>query len=203
MDPTAPVWELYERHAELWTRTRLPGVIIERGWLDRFCEQLRPEARLLDVGCGHGQPIGAQLLRDGFDVWGIDRAPALIEIARTNLPGGHWHVADMTSFDLGRTFGGIVMWHSLFHLTAAEQRRVFPLLAAHARPGAPLLFTTGPAAGSTNGEFGGEVLAHHSLDPAEYQDLLAKESFTVLDYRETDPDCGDATVWLATAAKAG
>ncbi len=203
MDPTAPVWELYERHAELWRRNRLPGLTLERDWIERFCSQLPLGAPILDVGCGHGQPIAAQLLRDGFGLWGIDRAPSLINTARTTLPGGHFEVFDMTSFDLGRTFAGIVMWHSLFHLTAVEQRRVFPLLGAHAEPGAVLLFTTGPTAGSASGEFGGEVLAHHSLGHDEYVDLLAVEGFTVVDYRESDPDCGNATVWMAERANAG
>ena len=89
------------------------------------------------------------------------------------------------------------MWHSLFHLTATEQRKAFPLIGAHSEPGTVLLFTAGPEAGSRSGEFGGEVLAHHSLDPAEYAELLANQNFTILDYNETDPDCGSATVWLA------
>lgn len=197
MDEPEPVWKLYERHAELWTQRRQPGVTMEQAWLDRFVHHLEPGAAVLDLGCGHGQPIAAKFLEDGFDLWGVDRAPTLIEEARKNLPDGSWHVADLSSFDLGRTFGGIIMWHSLFHLTGPEQREVFPRLAAHAEAGAPLLFTAGPAAGSAPGEFGGEALAHHSLDPDEYAQLLARVGFTVLDYRERDPECGNATVWLA------
>lgn len=196
MDPTTP-WQLYERHADLWAQERRPGVTIERDWLDRFCSQLAPNARVLDLGCGHGQPIAAQLLDDGFDVCGIDRAPSLIEQATGNLPAGRWLVADMTSFALDATFDGIVMWHSFFHLSPAEQRRVFPLVAAHSHPGSALLFTTGPEAGSSSGCFGGDILGHHSLDPWEYVDLLAEAGFTVLDHRSVDPDCGNATVWLA------
>lgn len=192
-----PPWSLYERHSALWTRLRLPGVGVEATWLDSFRDLLPSNARVLDIGCGHGHPIGSELLLDGYEVWGIDRAPSLIELARSDLPRGRWLVADMSSFDLGQTFAGFVMWHSLFHLTPSEQRLVFPLVAAHAEPGAVLLFTTGPAAGSTNGEFGGDVLAHHSLDPVEYADLLASQNFTVLQHRQADPDCGDATVWLA------
>lgn len=170
---------------------------MERLWIDRFCSHLSPKARILDIGCGHGQPIAAHLLSEGFDVWGIDRAPSFIETARHNLPDGTWHVADMASFELDEDFHGIVMWHSLFHLTGAEQRKVFPRMGAHAQPGTLLLMTTGPAAGSTNGEFGGDVLAHHSLDPAEYEELLAAHNFVVLDHRISDPECGGATVWLA------
>lgn len=200
MDSTSRMWELYERHAELWTQLRPPGLTVERAWLDRFSSLLPPAARVLDIGCGHGQPIGAHLLDAGFDVWGIDRAASLIDQAATNLPTGTWRVADMTSFTLDQTFAGFVMWHSFFHLAPTEQQQVLPLVAAHAAPGAVLLFTTGPNAGSSPGEFGGEVLEHHSLDPAEYTDLLAASGFAVVDHRVADPDCGNATVWLAVSS---
>lgn len=201
MDTNVAPWELYERHVDLWIRNRPPGITFERQWLSRFTERLAPNARILDVGCGHGQPIAAQLLASGFRVWGIDRAPSLIAAAQANLPDGMWQVADMATLDLGQTFDGIVMWHSLFHLTATEQRAVFRQLAAHAQPGTLLLFTSGHRAGSSNGEFGGEVLAHHSLDAHEYRDLLAAHGFAVLDYREVDPECGNATVWFAEISR--
>ncbi len=196
MEP-APPWQLYERHAELWAEVRTDDLTLERKWLARFCELLEPGDRVLDLGCGHGRPIGAQLLRCGFDVWGLDRAPAAIEAARSALPAGTWLVGDMAAFDLDQTLHGFVMWHSFFHLPAADQRKVFPLIRAHAEPEAVLMFTTGNEAGSADGTFGGDTLAHHSLDPVEYTALLDEQGFEVVDHVESDPDAGAATVWLA------
>jgi SAM-dependent methyltransferase len=172
-------------------------VSIERGWLDRFCELLTPGASVLDVGCGHGDPIGRHLLAAGFEITGVDRAPSLIAMAKARLPAGHWCVDDMRTMGLGLRFDGMIVWHSLFHLHADEQRDVFPLLREHAGPTAVLMFTTGPAAGSRLGAFGGETLRHESLAPAEYIALLDAAEFDVIDHQERDQDCGDATVWLA------
>ena len=42
---------------------------------------------------------------------------------------------------------------------------MFPRFAAHAQPGAPLMFTSGSEAGEAIGEWQGEPLYHASLEP--------------------------------------
>src|ERR1043165_4575548 len=83
------------------------------------------------------------------------------------------------------------------HLRMDDQRPMFERFAAHARPGAPLMFTSGPAHGEAIGSFCGEPLYYGSLDPADYQGLLRKTGFSVLAYVPKDPRCGEHTVWLA------
>ncbi|MFL1462907.1 hypothetical protein ACI6QG_11930 [Roseococcus sp. DSY-14] len=80
---------------------------------------------------------------------------------------------------------------------------MMPVLAAHALPGAALMFTAGPAAGEAWGEFGGEALHHASLGPAEYRALLAAQGFAAIAHRAGDPGCGGRTAWLAQAASGG
>ena len=64
---------------------------------------LNPGARtLLDVACGTGRHL--EQLRDHFEVAGLDADGAMLEIARTRLPGVPLTVGDMADFDLGRTF---------------------------------------------------------------------------------------------------
>jgi hypothetical protein len=77
---------------------------------------------------------------------------------------------------------------------------MLPRFAAHAVPGAPLLFTSGPRHGVAMGSYAGEPLFHASLDPAEYRALLAAHGFEVLDHRAEDPAGGGHTVWLARRA---
>ena len=65
-----------------------------------------------------------------------------------------------------------------------------------AAPGAPLIFTSGPAAGEAIGEYQGEPLYHASLDPVEYRALADAHRFDVVSYVPEDPECGGLTVWL-------
>ena len=193
----ADVTDLYARHADLWDQARGPDLRLEAGWMARFAGNLPPGGRVLDLGCGTGRPLGAWLLSRGFAVTGVDASPPALERARARLPDGEWLCADMRGLALGRTFDGVLAWDSLFHLTADDQRAVLPVIAAHAAPGAALMFTSGPRAGVAMGEFGGDPLHHASLDPEAYRCLLDAVGFDIVDFTPEDPDCGGHSVWLA------
>ncbi len=149
-----------------------------------------------------GEPIARFLLERGYEVVGVDSSPTMIEMCRARFPGGRWLVADMRDFALGVQFHGIIAWDSFFHLRQDEQRDMFSRFTAHALPGAPLLFTTGPEDGEAIGTFGGEALYHSSLAPEEYRELLVRHGFVLRDSIVNDPDCGDHTVWLAIYQRA-
>jgi 2-polyprenyl-3-methyl-5-hydroxy-6-metoxy-1,4-benzoquinol methylase len=188
--------DLYERHAAAFDRTRGRS-LQEKTWLDRFLSHVRPSGSVLDVGCGMGEPIARYLLQAGYQVTGIDSSPSLILTCRTRFPTSDWRVTDMRQLALGKRFDGLIAWDSFFHLNMDDQRAMFPRFAAHALPGAPLLFTTGADRGEAIGSFCGEPLYHASLDPAEYREVLSVNGFSVLSHLAHDPDCGGHTVWLA------
>lgn len=195
-DAAANIVSLYDRHAAAWDRLRGKS-LFERGWLDRFLALVRPGGTVLDLGCGSGEPIGRYLIETGRPVTGIDSSPAMIALCRARFPNGDWRVADMRALALGRTFDGLLAWDSFFHLGRDEQRRMFARFAAHAAPGAALMFTSGPAEGVAIGDFQGEPLHHASLDPEEYRRLLADNGFTIVAHVAEDQSCGGHTVWLA------
>ena len=194
--PSEAIVSLYERHAQGWSEDR-GAILHERTWLDRFVQPLAPEATILDIGCGTGDPIARYLLDQGFKLTGVDSSPSLIAIAAERLPAAEWIVADMRSLDLDYRFDGLIAWHSFFHLTPEDQRAMFPRFARQVAPGATLMFTGGPRHGEAVGVWRGEPLYHGSLDPAEYHDLLDENGFDLLDHRVGDPECGGAYVWLA------
>ncbi len=188
--------DLYERHALAWDRLRGRS-LVERGWLASFGAYLPASALVLDLGCGSGEPLAGHFIASGHRIIGVDSAPAMIAQCRRRFPDQEWIVADMRSLSLGQRVDGLLAWDSFFHLTADDQRTMFPRFAAHARPGAPLLFTSGSAAGEAIGSFEGEPLYHASLDPDEYERLLTANGFAVERFCASDPACGDHTVWLA------
>lgn len=190
------VVDLYRRHAVAWAAAR-GSELAERAWIDRFAALLSPGAPVLDIGCGSGQPIAAYLAGQGHPVVGVDSSPEMIALFRANLPDQAAEVADMRSMSLARRFGGLIAWDSFFHLAHGQQRQMFPVFREHARPGAPLLFTSGPAFGEAAGTLQGEPLYHASLGPGEYRLLLGRHGFDVVAHTAEDPGCGGRTVWLA------
>lgn len=196
--------DLYERHAHEWVGDRSrQRQFFEKGWLDRFAALVPPGGTILDVGCGPGKPMAAYLIAQGFDVYGVDSSPTMISLARDNFPEREWLVADMRRLALGRTFDGVMAWDSFFHLDFDDQARMFPVFRAHAKPGAPLLFTSGPRHGEAIGSFRGEPLYHASLSPDEYRALFAANGFALVGEKMEDLDCGGHSVWLARRRQDG
>jgi len=187
---------LYEENAAAWDRQRGRD-LFEKPWLDRFLGLLPPRPRVLDIGCGMAEPIAAYLIGRGARVTGVDSSPSLVAMAAERFRQAEWIVGDMRALALGRRFDGLLAWHSFFHLAPEHQEGMFARFAAHAAPGAALMFTSGWARGEAIGRWEGEPLYHGSLDSADYAARLAASGFAVVDHRVRDPECGEATVWLA------
>lgn len=184
---------VYEAGAAAWDRERGRG-LSERVWLERLLA-VAPAGPVLDLGCGTGEPIAAWLIEQGREVVGVDFAAPMLERARARLPA-EWILGDMRSLDLGRRFAGIVAWDSFCHLTAAEQRAMFPRFADHLLPGGALVLTSGAEEGVAVGAVDGRALHHASLSPAGYAGALEAAGLDVRAFVAEDPACG-RTVWLA------
>ncbi len=191
---------IYEANAAAFDHDRGRS-LMEKAYLDELLAHLdASRRRVLDVGCGAGDPIARYLIEHGCRITGVDGAAAMIDICAQKFPGMDWRVGDMRHLDLGQRFDAIIAWDSFFHLTAEEQRGMFPIFARHIAPRGLLLFTSGPAHGEAIGELYGSALYHASLSAQEYRSLLARSGFGVLRHVVEDPDCGRHTVWLAQAA---
>jgi SAM-dependent methyltransferase len=185
----------YERVAEGFARSR-DRTLYERRWLDRALAH-SPGRRVLDLGCGTGQPIAAYLQDRRCAVTGVDGAAAMLAIFARNLPRARAVQADMRGLSLGESFDVIVAWNSLFHLAADDQRAMFETFRAHAHPRSVLLFTTGPGPGEAVGRVAGAPVYHASLAPDEYRALLAAQGFEEIAFVPEDPACRGHSVWLA------
>lgn len=192
----ANIIALYQRHARTWDEARSRS-LLERKWLERFLASIPPGGSILDIGCGAGEPIAGFLIRAGYDVHGVDSSQAMIALCESRFPQSTWHVTDMRSLALGRTFAGILAWDSFFHLTQADQSRMFTIFREHAAPGAALMFTSGTENGVAMGSFGGEPLHHASLAPDEYRALLNAHGFEIEAHVADDATVGGHTIWLA------
>ena len=193
----------YEKHAVAWDRDRQSNCWNDKVWHDRFIGRLGKDAKVLDLGCGSGRPVAQHMVQHGLRVTGVDSSPTMISFCRDRLPDQEWIVADMKQLALHRRFDGILAWDSFFHLNCDDQRQMFPIFRAHAKPGAPLLFTSGPQHGEAIGSFCGEPLYHASLSPDEYRALFAENGFECVAEKMEDPECGLHSVWLARRVENG
>lgn len=70
-------------------------------------DELEPGARVLDVGCGAGDPTARQLASGGLRVTGVDLSDGMLAEARRRVPAAEFHRMDM--YDLG-TRRAVTAW---------------------------------------------------------------------------------------------
>jgi SAM-dependent methyltransferase len=132
---------LYEDHVDLYDLAFDWDLSEEVEWVHaRLGARCRS---VLEPGCGSGRVLEA-LARRGVEAVGIDRSPRMVEAARRRLHASGVRaeviLADMTEFELGRSFDGAVCpINTLAHLSPSELARHLERMARHLRPGARYL----------------------------------------------------------------
>ena len=93
---------------------------------------------LLDVACGTGHHL--ELLRERYEVEGLDIDANLLEVAQDKNPGVPLHAGDMVEFDLGRTFDVVVcLFSSIGYVQTVDNlQRATRSMAHHLAPGGAL-----------------------------------------------------------------
>jgi cyclopropane fatty-acyl-phospholipid synthase-like methyltransferase len=190
------VYELYEKIADWYDQHRSRD-LFEKPYLDRVIMHLIPRSKILDLGCGMGEPIAQYFIDKGFHVTGIDGSQKQIDRAKERFTDSRFMVADMRGLDLKEKFDCVIAWDSYFHLSQEDQRKMFQIFENHLNPRGILLFTSGSEAGEVWSDNGGENLYHASLSPSEYQACLTQHHFELITYKINDENCHGHTVWVA------
>jgi hypothetical protein len=120
----------------------------------------------------------------------------LSKYLRPSSAAHEWIIADMRGVALSQRFDGIPAWDRLFHLDHDGPRQMLPVFEHHGSGGAVLMFNTGPAHGETIGQYRGDPLYHASLAPSEYDALLRRFGFEVIQHSANDHRAGGRTVWF-------
>ncbi|MFN2582520.1 MAG: trans-aconitate 2-methyltransferase [Candidatus Dormibacteria bacterium] len=136
---------MYQRSARiydvLYTGTHIIDFAAQAESLHSLIATRNRAARtLLDVACGTGQHLAR--LRRWYDVEGLDISRDMLMIARERLGGDvPLGLADMRTFDLGRTFDAVTcLFSSIGYLDDVGQlRRTMQRFAAHLNPGGVLV----------------------------------------------------------------
>jgi cyclopropane fatty-acyl-phospholipid synthase-like methyltransferase len=159
-----------------------------RKYVELILGGLAPGAKVLDLGCGTGEPVAAYVAARGFRVVGVDESEKMLEIARRVVPTAEFVRADMCEMSLGGGFAAAVAWNSVFHVERARHREIFRKLYGLLDPGGRLLLSAGGSGheGFTS-EMHGHTFFYSAHEPAETLRLLSEEGFVVELCEEDDP----------------
>lgn len=205
-DPKRIVSEAYDQIAERYLewRARQPRQEEITRWLNLLRDEVRPGARVLDIGCGAGLPLTRALAED-FDVTGVDISARQVELARRNVPTARFIHGDVTALDFApASFDAAVASYSLFHIPRGEHRTLFRLVARWLHPGGILLanFGIGNREVEYDEDWLGAPLFWSSFDAEGERAALASAGFELpLDSVETVIEDGRPHRFLLVVAR--
>jgi len=193
---------IYDDFAETYEANR--GVFDMTAVFDAFYSRLEGEpGKLLDLGCGAGEPFAAAFIRRGWAVTGVDFSERMLELARDYVPNMQTHFSDMREVDFEPgSFDAVTLIYALFHLPVEDQTALFGRIFRWLRPDGRLLFTyatsdyTGQDTFDGYKEFMGQPLYYsHKTPDGLYQDLQ-RIGFGVeaTDYRNIG---GEVFLWVS------
>ena len=136
----------YEGVAEQFIQARSEiGSVIVRDW----ATQLPDGARVLDLGCGHGEPNIPILVDAGLQISAIDAAPSLLAALKDRFPEVETACEPVeTSRFFARKFDGVLAVGLLFLMSRDAQCGLIQNVFDALEPGGRFLFSAPQQAGS-------------------------------------------------------
>ncbi|KAG4025907.1 hypothetical protein MFRU_048g00190 [Monilinia fructicola] len=116
-----------------------PGLL---AFIKSSLELLPADASVLDIGCGTGIPTSRSVVQSGRRLHGIDFSPGMISLARTNVPGGTFELANMLDYTPSEEYDGAFAIFSLFHFTREEMKGLVGRLRGWVKEGGGLFIGT-------------------------------------------------------------
>jgi SAM-dependent methyltransferase len=187
----------YDYIAEQWHSNFRGQTYVDRtlGYVDKLLEGCAPQAKVLDLGCGTGNPIAKHIVERGFRVVGVDQSKKLLEIAKTVVPESELIHADMVEIQFAEKFAAAIAWDSIFHIKRQHHSTIYRKLADSLESGGRLLLSVGgsgaepddsDAKGITSEMFG-HAFFYDAYAPKIARKLLEAEGFKIEVWEIDDP----------------
>ncbi|HEY7126269.1 MAG TPA: class I SAM-dependent methyltransferase [Ktedonobacterales bacterium] len=143
---------------------------------------LHPHSAILDIGCGAGMPVDSYFINKGHQVTGIDISEKMIELARHNVPNGHYKVEDMSELQPGEyQVDAVVSFYAIFHTSRETHQDLLRKINSFLPIGGLLLITMGSSdwEGREQNFHGTEMFWSH-FNYVKNRQLVEKVGFTIL-----------------------
>ena len=125
MDRYKETFETWNKIASLY-QDKFMDMDLYNDTYDFVCKSItKDRAKILEIGCGPGN-ITKYLLseRPDFDIFGIDIAPNMIELAKKNNPNANFVIMDSRQIDEIKTsYDGIVCGFCLPYLSPTDSQK--------------------------------------------------------------------------------
>lgn len=177
--------EVYDAFAQTYEKNR--GLFDMAEVFDSFYNSLEiKKGRVLDMGCGAGEPFARMFIDRGWKVTGVDFSKGMLGLAVQYAPEMEAIYADMRQVDfLPNQFDAIIAIYSLFHIPSTEHEALLLKIYRWLTPHGKALFTyatkdyTGSVEFDGYKEFMGQELYYSHKSPEKLYSDLQKIGFQI------------------------
>lgn len=186
----------YDLIADKWhANVRGPAYVSHvLGYVDWILQDVRLGAKVLDLGCGAGDPIAKHIVEKGYRVVGVDQSKAMLEIARREVPEAEFIHADMVEIEFKELFAAAVVWDSAFHVERKYHSALYRKLSDALEINGRLLLSVGGSdaddgAGQKGftSEMFGQTFFYSGYDPKVARGLIEAAGFEIELWEVDDP----------------
>jgi ubiquinone/menaquinone biosynthesis C-methylase UbiE len=197
-DPKQVVERGYDRVAHEYAGLEGESEWPRMRWLRKLLSKLEPGSPVLDLGCGSGDPADVEISKE-HKVTGVDISQTQINLARQNVPVGHFLHGDAGSVKFPPTsFDAVISFYTLEHIPRKEHRAILRRIHKWLRVGGFLLIST--EAGDYDdvmGEWLGLPMFISCFDPETMKQMVNEAGFELLETAiETQVEQGNDIPYL-------
>jgi ubiquinone/menaquinone biosynthesis C-methylase UbiE len=181
-DPKRVVEQGYDQVAYDYARLEGESEWPRMRWLRKLLNRLEPGSSVLDLGCGSGKPADVEISKE-HQVTGVDISQTQINLARQNIPTGHFLHGDAGSAEFPpSSFDAVVSFYTLEHIPREEHKTVLRHIYKWLRVGGLLLISM--EAGDYDdvmGEWLGVPMFISCYDPDTMKQMVNEAGFELLE----------------------
>lgn len=149
--------------------------------LQKFLQLIKPQSYILDLGCGSGDPIDIELIKQEHLVVGLDISPVQIEHAKKNCPTGSFSVRDIQTL-LPKEFEAdcVVSFYTFFHIAREKHLELLKTVNTFLPIDGLFLLTMGDIDFEGFHELYGTKMWSSQYGPQKNAQLLTEAGFEIL-----------------------
>ena len=161
----------------------------EKSLCDQLLSRLKPQAKILDLGCGVGLPFDAYFVNNGFKLTGVDISSNHISQAKKNVKKADFILGDFFTKDVKGKFDAIVSFFAIFHIPRTQHQALFEHIHSLLKKNGLILLSVSidSTKFSVNKNFAGAPMAWSSFGLSKTLRLISQAGFQILicahDYR--------------------
>jgi ubiquinone/menaquinone biosynthesis C-methylase UbiE len=149
--------------------------------LEEFSKLLPDGGRVLDAGCGVGQPTAEFLAKRDFQVIGVDISNRMVELARRNVPNAEFKQANIAALEFeDEYFDGIICVYTLWHIPRTKHPSIIQNFYRMLGDGGILVLNTGVYESEGMSRFFGHPMLWSTNDPKKTLSSVKESGFDVI-----------------------